>query len=76
MPCHAKVLALRSQILARCLVDIGPVQPRLVQAAQFDHLMVDALERLIFLIEAASRTGGIQRRKQRFQVQRGVVDHQ
>jgi len=72
----AEMLALRAQVLARRFIDVQPVQPGFLQAAQLDHFVVDRLKSFIFGIKVARRMARVQRGQQRVECKRGVVRHQ
>ncbi|MCY1367591.1 hypothetical protein D9M69_545340 [compost metagenome] len=76
VPGNTQVLALVAQESSRALVDERPIDGLLLQAAELDHLVVDALEQFVFLIEYARRLTFIQRGQQRLEVEWGKLSHQ
>ncbi|KWA07165.1 hypothetical protein WL26_22890 [Burkholderia cepacia] len=76
MPGDAQVLALAAQVMLCGFIDVGPIDGRLLQAAELDHFVVDALVSIVFFIEHAGRLARIERRQQGIEVQRGGQFHQ
>lgn len=76
MPGDAQVLALAAQVMLRGFIDVGPIDGRLLQAAELDHFVIDSLVSIVFLVENASRLARVDRRQQGIEVQRGEQFHQ
>lgn len=76
MPGDAQVLALAAQVMLRGFIDVGPIDGRLLQAAELDHFVIDALVSIAFLVKNASRLARVERRQQGIEVQRGEQFHQ